>query len=261
LKREPLFDEKIGIIHNFLSVKECKDIIQRAENDGFKKSVPGGGGHGRTGKEEARDNKYTVITDQTLADCYWERVKELVPKDLSFIESSPYFGSAGGIEWKACGLVDRFRVYKYEVNEHYPEHMDGCYKRTVVNSDGETYQQQSFLTLLMYLNDGFQGGETRFWTNKQHCRFLREVEDKIPTVIVEPKRGSALVNIHSVLHEGCPVISGTKYVVRTDILYTRSLPQHPKLAKFNPWPNGKKQQGSVSEWEKIFEPSCKMYHD
>jgi hypothetical protein len=43
-----------------------------------------------------------------------------------------------------------------------------------------------------------------------------------PTVAIVPRQGTALVFAHSQLHEGAPVLSGRKYVLRTDVLYRRS---------------------------------------
>jgi prolyl 4-hydroxylase len=57
---------------------------------------------------------------------------------------------------------------------------------------------------MIYLNDAFEGGETKF--NK--CS-------------IEPATGKALIFRHELLHEGCPVITGIKYVLRTDIMYRR----------------------------------------
>ena len=76
-------------------------------------------------------------------------------------------------------------------------------------------------------------------------------------MIVTPTKGSALISLHSILHAAEAVTSGVKYVLRTDILYQKKSASHPKLNKFA---NGEKK-ASVLEWEKIFEPSCKLYHD
>ena len=56
---------------------------------------------------------------------------------------------------------------------------------------------------MIYLNEGFEGGETVFQ------RFLG----------VKPACGKALVFFHRQLHEGAPVVSGRKYVLRTDVMY------------------------------------------
>eukprot|EP01117_Protostelium_nocturnum_P015942 TRINITY_DN6215_c0_g1_i1.p1 TRINITY_DN6215_c0_g1~~TRINITY_DN6215_c0_g1_i1.p1 ORF type:complete len:257 (-),score=71.27 TRINITY_DN6215_c0_g1_i1:17-787(-) len=251
-----IINEEIFRVDNFLTENECRTLINTAENEGFKPSPMSGGGHGRTGREDARTNKFTVMANQTEVDAWFKRIKPFLPEDLSFIQSSPYFGSKGGAEWKPVGLVERLRYYKYDVAEEYPEHMDGSYARKVVRG-GKKYQQQSFLTLLIYLNEDFTGGTTNFFPHKQHCRFLRDIELKVPQVVVTPKKGTALISAHTILHEGSAVTDGVKYVVRTDIVFERLIPPHPKLDKFQQ----DKKEDSVGDWEKIFEPSCKDYHD
>ena len=59
---------------------------------------------------------------------------------------------------------------------------------------------------MVYLNDGFSGGETAF-------------ED----VVIEPVKGMALFFIHQILHKGQPVTKGRKYVLRTDVMYKRPI--------------------------------------
>jgi hypothetical protein len=248
-------NEEIFRVDSFFNAKECRTLIDNAEQDGFKASPLSGGGHGRTGREDARTNKYTVIPDQKLVDTWWKKLRPFIPNDLTFIPTSPYFGDKGGAEWKPVGLVERLRFYKYEPGTEYPEHMDGSYARKVVRKN-QTYQQQSFLTLLVYLNDDFTGGTTDFFPHKQHCRFLRDIEHKEPVVQITPQTGTALISCHTILHQGAPVVDGVKYVCRTDIVFERLIPAHPKLEKFQ----GEKPD-SVEEWQKIFEPSCKDYHD
>ncbi len=223
-----------------------------------------GGGHGRTHREDARNNEYTVITDQSLADKLFQRVSPLLPQTLEWMPDNAYFSKEiGGREWSIVGCVDRLRFYKYKKDSEYPEHMDGSYSRTVTHNNDlkQSYKQHSFLTLLIYLNDDFQGGETKFYPDKQHCRFLRDIENKQPVHVIEPKQGMAVINIHNILHEGSKVQSGVKYVLRTDILYQRPMESHPKLEKYAQKNNNTTNKIVVSDWEKHFEPSCKMYHD
>ncbi len=63
---------------------------------------------------------------------------------------------------------------------------------------------RSLVTLVFYLNDGFEGGATEF----------PELGKKI-----EPRRGRALLFQHRVLHEATAVTRGEKLVLRTDVLY------------------------------------------
>ena len=64
--------------------------------------------------------------------------------------------------------------------------------------------ERSEITVLLYLSDGFVGGDTLF-----HDLDLRVV----------PKTGTALLFEHRILHEGCAVLAGTKYVLRSDVMY------------------------------------------
>ena len=57
---------------------------------------------------------------------------------------------------------------------------------------------------MIYLNDDFEGGATAF-----------------DDITIHPKKGTALCFIHEQKHEGCPIISGTKYVIRTDVMYQK----------------------------------------
>ena len=223
-----------------------------------------GGGHGRTHREDARNNEYTVVTDGQLAEKLFRRVSPLLPQTMAWMTDNAYFTKGvGGSEWSIAGCVDRLRFYKYLKDEEYPEHMDGSYSRTMTHNTDPTrsFKQHSFFTLLIYLNEDFQGGETNFFPDKQHCRFLRDIEDKQAVHVIRPQRGMALVNVHSILHEGAKVQSGVKYVLRTDILYQKSMELHPKLEKYRPKSDDHKEEITVGEWEKHFEPSCKMYHD
>lgn len=58
------------------------------------------------------------------------------------------------------------------------------------------------LTFLIYLNENFEQGRTEFsWEN------------------VKPKTGMALVFPHRINHRATNPINGTKYVLRTDVMY------------------------------------------
>ena len=53
-----LYGDSIFCIDNFFDLSS--EIIERAEKKGWNKSSPSGGGHGRTGKEDPRTNKFCV---------------------------------------------------------------------------------------------------------------------------------------------------------------------------------------------------------
>jgi hypothetical protein len=61
---------------------------------------------------------------------------------------------------------------------------------------------RSFLTVILYLNEGYAGGETRFGD-----------------LAVRPRAGMALLFPHELRHEGAEVTAGVKCVLRTDVMY------------------------------------------
>jgi len=150
----------------------------------------------------------------------------------------------------------------------FPEHIDYKMRREVWRG-GAKHEQMTFLSVVVYLNQDFAGGQTGFWTShdapgkKEHCRFLRDCEAKPHDLVVTPATGMACCMDQNLLHEGLPVTAGVKYVLRTDFVHERALPApHPKLAgrgggggNASPPPDG------ASEWERLFETSCKNYAD
>ena len=104
------------------------------------------------------------------------------------------------------GLNERFRFYRYERGERFSWHLDGAYVRSRT--------ERSQLTLMVYLSEGFEGGDTRFaetWFSTD--RYLA----------VRPRAGMALFFPHRLLHTGAEVTQGMKYVMRTDIMATTHL--------------------------------------
>lgn len=98
----------------------------------------------------------------------------------------------------AIGLNELFRFYKYGTGHRFKKHIDESY----IRSENEA----SFFTLMIYLNDNYNGGETKF-----------------NEITIEGKTGMALLFLHSLLHEGAEVKKGIKYVLRTDVMYKLAL--------------------------------------
>jgi hypothetical protein len=71
---------------------------------------------------------------------------------------------------------------------------------------GEHLKEASRLTFMVYLNEDFGGGATEF---------------DFPKETVRPREGMALVFDHGLQHQGAEVTRGTKYVLRSDVMYAR----------------------------------------
>ena len=171
----------IFVIEDFLSSSECTEYIAKSEEIGYKEATVTTL-EGQKMIKGIRNNTRVIQVNQTLADLFWNKIEPFVDtwEDGSF----------------PIGVNEQFRFYKYDIGERFNKHRDGRFVRNE--------NEESRLTLMVYLNDQFSGGETEF--------------DEFS---VQPKIGTALIFKHEVKHKGCKVISGTKYALRTDIMFKK----------------------------------------
>jgi len=186
MRKELISGEAIYVIHDFLSASECDGHIGASEAVGFEEATI----TTRTGAEmrkEIRNNTRVILDVPRLAADLFERAAPLLPAAIG--------------DWSLTGLNERFRYYRYDPGETFRPHLDGSFRRS------ET--ERSLLTFMVYLNEGCAGGSTLF-----HSPTGEDIE-------IVPSLGMALVFVHRQLHEGAPVLSGRKYVLRTDVMYER----------------------------------------
>lgn len=180
----PLLDlaaPMVWTVPDVLAPEECRALIERIEQAGCV-PAPITTGAGFVMRPDIRNNTRVVIDDVALAAELFRRVAEHVPRVVS-----------------GCSLVganERLRCYRYERGQRFAPHYDGAFQRNPA--------EMSRVTFMVYLNDDFAGGTTGFL----------ELEQQI-----EPRAGMALFFQHRLLHEGCAVSEGVKYVLRSDLMY------------------------------------------
>ena len=251
---------RIHAVKDILSVNECKKLIMDAENAGFQPSPLSGGGHGQTPRTGARTSQFHVKDDAALANMLWGRLKEYVPDNLRDIKPVPYMNTVTkGDEFKPIGVNEHMRFYKYDPGQFILKHDDYRMSRFRYDADkDEYYEQMSFLTVVIYLNEDFQNGKTLFWTKYAqvgttgHCRFIRDVEFTESDLGIVPETGKAVIHDHMVQHEGEAPTKSTKYILRTDILHEKMVDKAKIEEKF-------KKNQLYGEWHKHYEPSCLHY--
>lgn len=178
------YTEKIWTIENFLTPSECDELIQLSNQLGYEEAKVSTSSGAKMIKG-LRNNDRLFHEDNVLAQKLWSALQSFCPTEIE-----------GQI---AVGLNERFRFYRYDISQRFKRHIDGRYTRNE--------QEQSRITFLVYLNDDYQGGETAF-----------------DDVTITPKTGTALCFIHEIKHEGKPLLEGTKYVLRSDVMYkTKSI--------------------------------------
>ncbi len=179
--REP----KPGVftVDGVLPPGQCAALVDWAEQTGFD-AAPVTTGMGFVHLPSVRNNTRVMFDNPTLAAKLWEELREHTPAELG--------------PWRAHGLNERFRLYRYDPGQYFRRHSDGAFRRNA--------SECSQITLMIYLNEGFEGGETSFDAD---C-------------LVTPKTGMALGFIHRLRHAGETVTTGRKYVLRTDVMYRKA---------------------------------------
>ena len=166
-----------------------------------------------------------------IATCEWA-VDRAVLEPL-FARVRPHLPPTLGSE-EVAGLNGHFRCFRYPDvrGAVYRPHIDGSWPRSGLNDDGEYAQDavqlhsraspggRSRLTFLVYLNDDFEGGATSFYLPAPGGGLeARGVQPRCGAVLCFPQGNTA-----SLVHEGSEVTRGTKYVIRTDVLYREPTP-------------------------------------
>ena len=118
------------------------------------------------------------------------------------------------------GVNRRFRLFRYGQGCVYRPHVDGSWPGSGL-VDGR-YERDAFqggrwskLTFLVYLNDAFSGGNTTFFELGGGAVEARAVVPRAGTVLCFPHGDDR----SSPVHEGELVEEGTKYVIRSDVLF------------------------------------------
>lgn len=171
--------ERVFTIPDFLSPAECDELIGLAEANGFEAASV----RTQTGPQlmtTVRNNQRVMFSSAQWKERLWNR---LSLADLPLLDGNAH----------AVGLPADLRFYKYSTGERFKMHKDGPWKEGGLTSK---------LSFLVYLNDGFTGGRTDF-----------------RDFVIRPSTGMALLFVHDTWHEGERVETGTKYVLRSDVLY------------------------------------------
>jgi len=173
----------VQTVDGVLSPAACARLIERIEQLG-PTTAPITTPRGPVMRTDIRNNERVIFDDPELARELFTRIEGAIAPTLSGM--------------RAVGANERFRCYRYAPGQRFAPHFDGAFIRDE--------RQRSLLTLMVYLNEDFTGGATAF-----HDWDVRVV----------PRTGMALLFQHFLLHEGCELIAGTKYVLRSDVMYER----------------------------------------
>lgn len=192
---------------NVLSLDECRELVELSESLGYLPdaavSLP----------REVRHNDNVVwITDPQTDQLIWQRVEEQASQNLDIFDNR-----------RPLGLNARFRFYRYSQGDYFKAHTDGAWPGSRV-VDGvlvaDAYPDRfSAMTFLMFLNDDFTGGATRFLVTESSGG-----NGSVNVVDIRTPAGGVLCFPHGMhplhcVHSSEPIEKGIKYIIRTDMLF------------------------------------------
>ncbi len=197
---------------NVLSIGECQRLVSLTETFGYLEdaavSLPRSIRH--------NDSLTWVIDDETNA-IIWQRCQALVQDDHDFNN-----GKA------ALGINSRFRFYRYGRGDYFAPHTDGSWPGSRV-IDGElidnAYNDRwSQLSCLLFLTEDYAGGATQFYVSKANPARPARRSDEADIIDVRTPIGGALCFPHGMhplhcMHSSQEITAGTKYIIRSDILF------------------------------------------
>ena len=166
-----IIKDQIWTIDNFLSNKECTDFIKKINQK--TDLVP---------FTQSGNFKNDKFINQKLATSFFDRVKKNINIPIL----------------RANNLI---MTGNYDPGNEFGLHTDtGLYFDLLV-------MEKSNYTLLIYLNDDFEGGDTVFYNNN-----FKE------TVRIKPELGKALLFDISLWHQGLKILKGNKYWIGCEII-------------------------------------------
>uniref|UniRef100_A0A0G4HMJ9 Prolyl 4-hydroxylase alpha subunit domain-containing protein n=1 Tax=Chromera velia CCMP2878 TaxID=1169474 RepID=A0A0G4HMJ9_9ALVE len=200
--------DAVVILDRLLSPEECQSHVMALlhSEDKHKSSTP------------HRETESINLVRPAFSDEYEARLlprlfsgpfKEITITDSPEDIKSFGFGSAG--RWRPCGVRPEWTIQSYQASTgHLNVHDDSTYIQDI--------NKVTLVSLLIYLNEEFQEGETAF--------FERADEDPEGAPVCvrkeKPQTGKAvLLRAQDVLRAGLPPIGGVKVILKTDVLFQR----------------------------------------
>ncbi|MEO7730007.1 MAG: 2OG-Fe(II) oxygenase [Kofleriaceae bacterium] len=178
------FDHTVPLVFTVADALDgaaCGEMIDRIERLG-PVAAPISTAAGFVMRPDIRNNTRVMFDDVPLAVALFTRLAGALPPRMC--------------GRRVVGINERFRCYRYQPGQRFAPHSDGAFRRH--------HGEASELTLMIYLNEAFTGGETNFLETD---------------ATVAPRTGMALLFQHQLLHEGATVTTGAKYVLRSDVMY------------------------------------------
>jgi len=195
------------ILENVLTPHECAQLVRITEAMGYHADSPVSLPH------RIRHNEnVNWIVSESIDRTIWHRSAPLIPEAVGHTV--------------ARGINARFRFYRYGAGDFFQFHIDGSWPGSRVRNghvvDDAYAPWHSAYTYLILLTDDFDGGRTLFRVPGGNGEGAHSQQAQV--VGVRTPKGGALCFPHGThplnrVHAGEAITRGTKYIIRTDVLF------------------------------------------
>jgi WD40 repeat protein len=236
-----------AVVPGFLTPAECGELIALAESKGFHSAST-------DYPPTYRSNDRLVHDDESLSRHFFQRLRLFAPLIMR-----PH-GDRGPESWRLDGVNERLRFCRYTADQQFNIHQDGVHHRAL--------DRRSMLTFMIYLTDGeaFSGGDTEFFADGPRATPDGSSQPEV-VARVRPKIGTLILFDHGIWHAGAKVQFGTKYILRSDVLYRKDDACSSQRTRHQGYIWTLARQGpdsfasagrdcSIRIWDRAFEPTA-----
>lgn len=174
-------------LKNIIEPNICNNLINITENIGYKPVSLYTDKNGNEHYDEtSRKGLRCIVDDINFANELEKLIFDYIPKEYN--------------NMKYHSINPRFRYLKYDNCGYFARHSDSPYS---------VDDKISLITILIYLNNDYEGGYTTFFTS---------VDDKKGFSLI-PEIGMVCLMDQTIGHKVPPIKKGIKYVIRTELMY------------------------------------------
>jgi hypothetical protein len=191
-----------------LSAAECAGTMRWAE-DKMESAAT------QYAQRDRRCDRALVRAPELAAELFQRLIPHLREEDYE--GRIPLCFGHGGV-WRPRSFNEVIKVMRYPDGGEFVEHRDGPW---IPRED-----QASLFTVLIYLNQGFEGGRTVLFGDT--AVGVRTLHSNVRVPAVVPATGMALVFNHDLVHAGEPVKASAttryKWILRAELVFERVVP-------------------------------------
>ncbi|KAF8321297.1 hypothetical protein DL93DRAFT_2130800 [Clavulina sp. PMI_390] len=205
VEAEVLEQDQIIVIADFLSPDECASFARFVAKQALTTTPPAKRG------EADRVNDRISIQSENFAQSLYRALEPHVSHLASF---QTHLSPAA----QPVALNQNIRLYRYSDGQYFGPHYDDSISYTTASGEN-IWSEWTLLVYLTGVEDGVVGGETIFY------KPAPKKKPSPPPIVPSLNRGTALLHRHGkecMLHEGALVQSGTKLVLRSDLMFSQA---------------------------------------